>query len=471
MDAFRSPQHVYAEIERLDTLIRAQVWRVRQAPAPTDDLRPYYISEQEVDTLLERPTGAPPWAVVPLPEEMRQALQAGLDRMETAIASRKEIWRQQGVIYRLDELARLFQLTPFDLDVVLFCLAPEMDQRYTRLYAYLQDDLSKPAPTVDMLVNLLCASQAERVNAWQRLGPQAPLRRHQLLGILPPTTSLEQPFSGRTLRLDERIRRYLLDDDGLDQSLELVAELYAEPGIGLSAGALPAQTLEAFAAQPGSQVFYFHGPAGVGKLAAARALAHASNSRLLAIHGQRLLELPLEAFSDLARRAIREARLQPAVLYWADFDLLLEEEQAARWQILRDLLREATQGLPICVVLAGERTWDAGDAFTTADTPGRVRFARIPFHLPDSDRRLKLWKACLADDVDEVIVSQVAAQFRLSAGQIHSAAESARNLAYARDARQPKILWAIWWPPAGCNPVASWRRWPKRSAPLMPGRN
>ena len=206
MDAFRSPQHVYAEIERLDTLIRAQVWRVRQAPAPTDDLRPYYISEQEVDTLLERPTGAPPWAVVPLPEEMRQELQAGLDRMETAIAGRKEIGRQQGVIYRLDELARLFQLTPFDLDVVLFCLAPEMDQRYTRLYAYLQDDLSKPAPTVDMLVNLLCASQAERVNAWQRLGPQAPLRRHQLLGILPPTTSLEQPFSGRTLRLDERVR-------------------------------------------------------------------------------------------------------------------------------------------------------------------------------------------------------------------------------------------------------------------------
>ena len=139
----------------------------------------------------------------------------------------------------------------------------------------------------------------------------------------------------------------------------------------------------------------------MGKLAAARALAHASNSRLLAIHGQRLLELPLEAFSDLARRAIREARLQSAVLYWADFDLLLEDEQAARWQILRDLLREAAEDSPICVVLAGERSWDAGDAFTTALHPDASTLPACRSHMPDSDRRLKLWKACLAGEADE----------------------------------------------------------------------
>src|SRR5512143_2364621 len=145
MNTFHSLQHVYAEIERLESLIRAQVWRVRQIPAFTDDLRPYYISEQEVDALLERAPGAPPWAACPLPEEMRQELQAGLDRMEGEIASRKAIGRQHGVIYRLDELARLFQLTTFDLDVVLFCLAPQIDLRFGRLYAYLQDDASRPS--------------------------------------------------------------------------------------------------------------------------------------------------------------------------------------------------------------------------------------------------------------------------------------------------------------------------------------
>lgn len=438
METFSSRQHLFAELERLDRLIEVQVWRARQVPALADDLRPYYISEPEVDVLLERPNGAQPWSVIPLPEGMRQELKAELDRMEAAIARSKEIGRRQGIIYRLDELSRLFQLTPFDLDTILVCLAPEVDQRYTRLYAYLQDDLSKPAPTVGMLVNMMCTSHAERFEAWQRLGPQAPLRRHQLLGFLP--TSLDQPFSGRTLRLDERIRRYLLDDDSLDQSLDLVAELYAESGAGLLAERLSGQILRTFSLETGSQVFYFYGPLGVGKLAAAQALSHTSSGRLLVVRGQRLLELPLKAFSDLAQRAIREARLQTALLYWGDFDLLLEDEQSARRQILFDLLREAVHSGPLCVVLAGERIWDAGDAFALAGVPERIPFTRLPFHLPDSAQRLDLWQACLAGKVDERVLGQVAAQFRLSAGQIRSAAEAARNLAYTRHPQQPEIM-------------------------------
>ena len=36
---------------------------------------------------------------------------------------------------------------------------------------------------------------------------------------------------------------------------------------------------------------------------------------------------------------------------------------------LRELLTEAIQASPICVVLAGERAWDAGDAFSSTTAP------------------------------------------------------------------------------------------------------
>ena len=44
------------------------------------------------------------------------------------------------------------------IDVLLICLASELDLRYERLYAYLQDDVTRKQPSVDLVLNLLCPS-------------------------------------------------------------------------------------------------------------------------------------------------------------------------------------------------------------------------------------------------------------------------------------------------------------------------
>lgn len=55
-----------------------------------------------------------------------------------------------------------YQLTAFDLDAVLISLAPEFDLRYGRVYAYLQDDLRRRRPSVDLVLDLLCGSAEEK---------------------------------------------------------------------------------------------------------------------------------------------------------------------------------------------------------------------------------------------------------------------------------------------------------------------
>jgi len=86
-----SLQHVVAQLERLDLLIRAQVWRARQRNGSDEDgLAAFYIPEGEVDALLERPLGVPSWATLPLPADAREAVQAGLDRMSAEIAGHAE---------------------------------------------------------------------------------------------------------------------------------------------------------------------------------------------------------------------------------------------------------------------------------------------------------------------------------------------------------------------------------------------
>ena len=60
-----STQHILAELERIDVLIRAQVMRARQIHKVDTDFQGLYISETEVDALLEESAGLPRWAVAP----------------------------------------------------------------------------------------------------------------------------------------------------------------------------------------------------------------------------------------------------------------------------------------------------------------------------------------------------------------------------------------------------------------------
>ena len=63
----------------------------------------------------------------------------------------------------LRQLVDRYGLTAFDVDVLLVALAPEIDLRYRRLYAYLQDDVTRKYPTVDLTLNLLCDSSEARM--------------------------------------------------------------------------------------------------------------------------------------------------------------------------------------------------------------------------------------------------------------------------------------------------------------------
>ncbi|MCD4824718.1 MAG: hypothetical protein K8S55_08925, partial [Phycisphaerae bacterium] len=209
-----SLQHILAELERLDLLVRVQIGRARQMQASDAEFQGLYIPEQEVDALLAQPLGMPRWATVlaSLPLEVRTAL----DRLAGEISRRKAESTRLDIILRLKELARLFQLTPFDIDVLLICLAPELDLRYERLYAYLQDDVTKKRPSVDLVMNLLCSSFEAKLRARPRFESDAPLLRHHLLHLFDDPSHQNPPLLGRYLKVDDRIVNYMLDSDEID---------------------------------------------------------------------------------------------------------------------------------------------------------------------------------------------------------------------------------------------------------------
>jgi len=426
-----SLQHILAELERVDLLIQVQVRRARQIHIADSEFQGLCISEQEIDALLAQPIGLPRWASALSPSS-RTEVQTAFDQMAADIDKRKAESTRQGVTLRLEELARLFYLTPFDVDTLLICLAPELDLRYERLYAYLQDDVTKKRPSVDLVLNLLCPSFEAKLAARERFSSESPLLKHHLLHLFDDPSHQNPPMLSKYLKVDERVVNYLFGSDEINTRLQTCASLRV-PQTCLDDLFLPSDVKHRLVllsqkklVKNDGLIFYFQGPYGVGKQSTAEALCHELGIGLLNIDGDRLLNTEGLSFDRAVQLAKHEAMLQGAALYWSGFDALFADDKRASLEVLvREL--EGRRGLTF---VAGDTTWEPMNGlYNTA-------FVRIEFPRSTYAERVQLWATSLDGNSlaeTDVDLSAIANKFRFSGGQIQDAAVTACNLARWRD--------------------------------------
>jgi len=424
-----SIEHILAELERLDILIEAQVQRARQSQKQ-DDLQGLYISEHEVDLMLAQPIGLPRWATIPLSSSAPHVVSA-LEPLRRQIEARKTESARRNIPLRLVTLADQFLLSEFDIDVVLVCLAAELDLRYERLYAYLQDDVSKKRPTVDLALNLVCPSFATKLQGRERFSADAPLLRHHLLLLLEDSSCPKTPLLSRFLKLDDRITNYLLDSDELDvrllhhSSLIVPQRSFDDLILASEVSGWLRQLLESCSEKPLRMNFYLQGPYGVGKRSIAEALGKIAGWKLLVVDGTQVLAAAGAEFASTIRLILREAMLQNAAVYWNGFDALLADEHSGSCKLLLRELEECRH----TVFLAGETVWEP------ADVPG-LPFVRVEFSPPHYANRVRFWQSALLD-AEGVNSAVLAGRFRFTAGQIRDASATARNLARHRQPESP----------------------------------
>ena len=156
-----SLEHLLDELALLDLLLHREVVRSR----PPQDrrgqqlFRGVFISEEEVEDLLGRAGGDE------AAESKASALEDAAAALDREIAARRQASLGAGARLTLAQLSRLFALSPFEERVVVACLALELDLKYEKLFAFLQDDLTRKRPSVELLMRLFCASEADRLRA------------------------------------------------------------------------------------------------------------------------------------------------------------------------------------------------------------------------------------------------------------------------------------------------------------------
>lgn len=421
--------HLADELKKLDLLIQLQVMEFRlrtQAMQEAVASQKMYISHEEVDWMLNMNGSF--GADHPELQELRKRLEALQNQISATVTESM----RRGVFLALPQLAHLFALSPFELQTVIICLAPELHRKYDKLYAYVQDDITRKKPSVDLALDLLCDTQADRWTARTIFSDHAPLFR---AGILHTADDLQSPSGSsglaRFLKLDPRILNYLLGNNNIDGRLIGIAQVFGPPTSidhilvdSLIKTRLLNLTKHHFSMQnPGKKrlVLHFHGPCGVGKRELALGICGQLNCPLLCLD----LELLLAHESDFEtsmRLAFREGLLLQAALYLDNADILLKDDDKMKAFVKK--MANVIGEYGWLTFLAGEKPWSPKGVFE------QVVFHTVKLPVPDVPLRLTAWEKALENmvvDTKKEFAAQLANQFRLTPGQIGYAAEFAEN--------------------------------------------
>jgi AAA+ superfamily predicted ATPase len=396
-------------LQRLDHLLGRALEAARAAygaEATTDSFRGLYVSGEQAARSLDGVTGEPALGATGPPPQPDWG----------QIAAEHPGWRWLRDTYGLSEM---------ELDLALIALAPDVDLRYERVYGYLQDDVSRRRPTVDLALNLLTTTAVGKLDARMLLGAGAPLVTHRVITVLADPMAVQPPLLAHILKLDEQIVDALLGQGGLDRRLVSCCRLLTSPA-GAADEPVPTDIWEALVGTVDAawgrrpSRLYFQGPKHADKQATAQALAGELGAPLLVSN---LAQLPPADYTldEILTLIFREAWLHGALLYLDDVDALQCDERARCREVLaRQLARH-----PGVTILAGAQAW----APLGVEPLGVLA---VPFAMPDVDRRRRIWEQALAaygaalapEELDAL-----AERFRLAPGQIREAMLTAHNRA------------------------------------------
>lgn len=361
--------------------------------AASDPLRGLYLSLDDIHRLMHQ---APGESFFPTP----------------GISGSSQTSPEAGGFGRWEWLRQRFELDDFDMETVWIGLAPEIDPRYERIFAYLQDDVTRRRPSVGLIFDLLGAIPEQRLAQRAHFSPTAPLLHNGLARLVDFTASSSPGtgLPGSALILDESLVRFLLGPDGPDPRISELCtwRLPAQGGIPDAWMLDEPLNFNLNRLKTASRLLaHFNGRPGSGQLQAALYLASERRQALCHTSAAALSESRLGGEASL-KLLLRSAEFNEALVLVADAELW----QGETW--LNRCLDESRAD----VILAGSTTWRANPEHP-------LGLQQVIFTLPQPAAQQALWRKAAAAHhlrIDEELVKELTQRFRLRPGQVFGAA-------------------------------------------------
>jgi len=433
MEPYRnSIEHLTDELKRVDLMIRRALTIARDHhPKSSEEYRGLVISEPEIEALLESGEFLQHhWHKQNAVKDKLEPFDQKLEEARKSIDERREATAKTGRRITLSYVAERFGLSGAEVDLLLIALAPELEPRYETLYAYLQDDVTRHRPSVNLALNLICRSDREKLFARRFFAPGAPLVHFQMLELLEEQHDRQPTLLRKFLKIEESFLRILLE--------------HAPTGLPLGSFVTPRTTIEALEVDDATRTKLNNlvdslERAGLSNTivrvvvetrpeqeAVAEALALALHKPLITVQAS-----DLESGSPKINGMVRDAALLDATLaiFASDAAPPVQEEHPKQ-PAQPTSFWSALEKMPGPILALGPAT-----AFP--DLPHEARIWKVELAAPDFDLRQGAWQTALAGIEGDTDPDRLADTFRFGGPRIRQASTLAYSLAALRNPSSP----------------------------------
>lgn len=394
-------------------------------------------------------------------------LQLRADRLAERVERKRELAAKQGIRFHLDAFAESYSLSSLELSILLQLLVEDITVSGQKTYSRGRD-----------LLGILLPDRLDVLEARRSLYPNAPLLRE---GLVVSSNTAEVTVLDAYFKISEKAIQELThptadEEAGLLRSLGQERVSYrrsaTDPRYDLSDVILPPAVYDQVRhvvdyvanrdlilgdwgfgeshGYTGQCTVLFAGPPGTGKTMTAQAIARALDRKVLIVCYPELVSKWVGDTEKNITSLFAEARAADAVLVFDEADAMFHTrvsvtnatDQSFNREV--NVLLQEVERFEGCLILTTNRAESLDPALE------RRIAVKVEFEPPDAAAREEIWRrhlpasAPLSDDVD---LSAVAAEFRLSGGHIKNAAlraavTAARRKGRARQIRQADLLQA-----------------------------
>jgi ATP-dependent 26S proteasome regulatory subunit len=418
IDHYGYLDHLLDELKLLDLKLMQEI-QIAQNKDREDfsSSKGLYISVEEVLSSLN-PQGKA--TTPPLNNQKIDSIRKFINSHEKEIGQRLFTTKDSGD-FPLLRLQNIFGITPFEMSILIMAAAVEIDKKYEKIYSYINNDITRKLPTAGLVLDIFCDDEIGRLSAQQYFSADATLFYFDILHFV--DTDDAGSFSGRRFRLDERIRRFLLGDNGISEALlpivkvcspgECVSELNSRSNLKDNVLRIITDNQDK---DRKKAVFWLYGNGKEEKKFSIQSLCTEVGLPLLTIDLQDIL-VGTDYVKTL-RNIFREACLQSAMILFNGGECLYSNNEKV--DFFKRIFFRTISEMSYLTLITADTLW------MPEDNDGNYQWYPFEFRLPEYTERKKIWADALsgskipANDIDTL-----SARFIFSEGQIRNAVLSA----------------------------------------------
>jgi SpoVK/Ycf46/Vps4 family AAA+-type ATPase len=441
--------------------------RAREGELPNwNDYSGLIISDKEIDDLLAHDITDSTFFRCP------EYLQERIHKLEEDIKMKIDGSLKMGINLSLIQISKRLGLTKFETRVILICLAPELNSKYERIYAYLHNDVTKKRPSMGLIFDILCSSIEEKISFRRFFLQSSNLFRFRILQY---DNSKDGRFFWHILStsilIDEHVTNLILQNNVIDWRLEPFIELINLEENGdeknmsfefvyqdLKKQIITTIKRKSFQNQQEIMdlnsekiVFHFIALDDMVKKTLAKEVCREFELPLLIADVYKVESYYAEDFEVVIELLFREALLKNAILFIDNFDSVLKNRFSNNSEVentnngdnnkssknnnlkFEILLRNIKFTPQKIIILSGGKSELILDEFESYVYPITIKFPEFS-HI---DRK-KIWSKSLNDYniIDTVDIDDLSTKFRFTERQIKNALLDANNSALLRNEQE-----------------------------------